>query len=56
MWLQHSPVLRCKPMKVFVVCEITSHKSFKALKVRKYTHKARYLFNLFLLLIQRGAF
>lgn len=54
-WVQHSPLLRCKLMKANVVCDIANHKSFKALKVKKYIHRALYLFNLFPLLIQRGA-
>lgn len=38
-----------------MVCDVANHKSFKALKARKYIHRAFYLFNLFLLLIQQGA-
>lgn len=53
-WVQHSPTLHCKLTKAFVVCDMTDHKSFKALKVRKYIQRAFYLFNLFPLL-QRGA-
>lgn len=51
-WVPHRKMLRCKLTKpFFVVGKMATHKSFKALKGRKVT---LYLFNLFLLLIQRG--
>lgn len=52
---QFSPAHHCELMKACMVCDVARHKSLKALKVRQYSHRAFNLFDLLLLLLQRGA-
>lgn len=52
---EFSPAHDCELMKACMECDVARHKSLKARKVRQYIRRAFNLFDLLLLLLQRGA-